>query len=71
MKFESSETLNNYFKETEGANHPLSKEEVETLVPLAKAGDQQAMTRVLHSCSKLIVKLSNKYMGTKWGHWKA
>ena len=63
MKFESSETLNNYFKETEGANHPLSKEEVETLVPLAKAGDQQAMTRVLYSCSKLIVKLSNKYMG--------
>lgn len=63
MKFESSRELTTYFKEVESTNHPLSKEEVCTLIPLAKNGDRKAMGRIINSCSKLIVKTANHYMG--------
>jgi len=62
MKFESSKGLTTYFKELEGKNHPLTKDEEQRLIPLAKAGDRAALTRILNSCSKFIVKTANHYM---------
>jgi RNA polymerase primary sigma factor len=62
MKFEPSRELTTYFKELEGKNHPLTPDEVKHLIPLAQAGDKEAITRVINSCSKLIVKTANHYM---------
>ena len=62
MKFEPSRELTTYFKELEGKNHPMTTEEANHLIPLAQAGDKEAVTRVINSCSKLIVKTANHYM---------
>ena len=63
MKFEASVELTQYFKEIESTSDPLSKAEEEALVPLAQQGDQQALNRVVNSCSRMVVKTANKYMG--------
>ena len=63
MKFESSRELTLYFREVESTSHSLTKEEELTLIPLAQSGDSKAINRVINSCSKMVVKTANKYMG--------
>ena len=63
MKFEASLELKQYFKEIESTSESLTPEEELILIPLAKQGNQQALTRVVNSCAKMVVKTANKYMG--------
>jgi RNA polymerase primary sigma factor len=63
MKFESSRELTLYFREVESTSHSLTREEESVLIPLAKSGDSKALNRVVNSCSKMVVKTANKYMG--------
>ena len=63
MKFEASVELKQYFKEIESTSESLTPEEELILIPLAKQGNQQALTRVVNSCAKMVVKTANKYMG--------
>tara|TARA_B100000963_G_scaffold353893_1_gene369390 strand:- start:2449 stop:3177 length:729 start_codon:yes stop_codon:yes gene_type:complete len=63
MKFESSRELSLYFREVESTSQPLTKEEEATLIPLAKEGNAKALNRVVNSCSKMVVKIANKYLG--------
>jgi RNA polymerase primary sigma factor len=63
MKFEASKELTQYFKEVESTSGSLTKQEELTLIPLAKQGNQKALTRIINSCSKMVVKTANKYMG--------
>lgn len=63
MKFEASKELSQYFKEIELTSQSLTKQEELDIIPLAKAGDKQAINRVVNSCSKMVVKTANKFMG--------
>ena len=63
MKFEASRELTTYFKELENKTHSLTKEEESVLIPLAKDGNREAVTRIVESCTLQVVKLANKYMG--------
>jgi hypothetical protein len=53
MKFEASVELKQYFKEIESTSESLTPEEELILIPLAKQGNQQALTRVVNSCAKM------------------
>lgn len=63
MKFEASRELAVYFKELDGKMHSLTKNEESVLIPLAKEGNAKAITRIVESCTKYVVKMANKYMG--------
>lgn len=63
MKFEASRELALYFREVESTSQSLTKEEELELIPLAQSGSSKAINRVVNSCSKMVVKTANKYMG--------
>lgn len=63
MKFEASPELKLYIKEVEKDSSPLTRDEEEILIPLAKEGNRKAQSRIVKSCAMFIIKTSNKYMG--------
>ena len=60
--FESSEGLPKYFKNIKGLN-PLSKEEEHALAVRVAAGDRQAVDLLVKHNLKLVVKISNRFIG--------
>jgi RNA polymerase primary sigma factor len=62
-RFETSESLPQYFKELDSTSHLLSKEEEATLANLIQSGDDAALTKLVEANLKFVVTLANRFIG--------
>ena len=62
-RFETSESLPQYFKDIEGVSSPLTKAEELQLAARIQKGDDLALNRLVQANLKFVVTLANKFIG--------
>ena len=62
-RFETSESLPQYFKDIEGVSSPLTKAEELQLAARIQKGDELALNRLVQANLKFVVTLANKFIG--------
>ncbi len=63
QRFETSETLPQYFKEITQAENHMTKEEEQALARRIQKGDDAALQKLVSANLKYVVKMANKFIG--------